>query len=82
MELQAGAIAQSSLEELRASPFEALVSNSEQVQKDDLIFNKEVVVTESSSGLSKNVRVSLSWNWKGQQFRTFRESIFARAPRT
>ena len=81
MELQAGALAQSTLEELRASPFETLVSSSEPVKKGDLTFNREIVVTESSSGLSKVVRVNMTWDWKGQQFRTFRETIFAKAPR-
>ena len=82
MEMQAGAFAQSSLERLRSLPFQDLVSAQDTVQKDDMIFTRNIEVTDSPSGFSKTTRVEVSWIWQDRTFSAFRETIITRVPRS
>ena len=82
MELQASAIAQSTLEAYRGAEYDTLSTNTDTVQKDDIVFNRETVVTDFPSGLAKEVRVELTWRWKEKNFRVFRQTVISRVPRS
>jgi hypothetical protein len=89
MELQAGALAQTRLEELRVAPFESLSSvASEDRVVDEISYHIEVSSSvELSAGsppepISKRVRVEVSWTWKDRPYQIFRETILCRLLRS
>ncbi len=88
MELQAGALAQSRLETLRAGPFDQVGTTTFPDAKDeDITFKIQVKESEPVSAgappvvISKKVRVTVTWEFGDLTHRTFRETVFFRLPR-
>ena len=82
MELYAGTLAQSILEQQRTRVFAAIVSGPLTAEKHDLIeYTPELQVTDSPSGKMKTVRVVVSWTWKERNYSTFREVRICDIPR-
>ncbi len=88
MELQAGSIAQSSLEKLRVTPFDKVISSaSDDVTIDGTVYQVAVTaVTEVEGGvpsqvLAKRVTVRVTWQWGDKEHTAFRETILTRVPR-
>ena len=83
MELQAGRLAQSKIESLRATPFGKVVSlPATPVTVEGQDYSLEVVVSPGSQPTTtKRVRVSVVWDWKERPFEIFRETILVKVPR-
>lgn len=88
MELQAGTIAQSGLEQLRAGSFdEVAATDLPDVTADEVVYDSTVLESDIVSAgappkpISKTVRVTVEWKFRGQTYKTFRQSIFCRIPR-
>jgi hypothetical protein len=82
MELQAGTLAQSILEQQRTRTFTDVVSGSLTPETHDSIeYTPELQVTDATSGKMKTVRVLVRWTWKDRNFSTFREARICDIPR-
>lgn len=82
MELHAGNLAQSILEDQRARPFAEIVNEVQPTQELDKIdYTPELEVTDFPSGKMKTVRVTVRWLWKERNFSTFREVRICDIPR-
>ena len=80
-EFRASVLAQSAIEEARAANFSTLANSSRTLTVNDLKFTENVVVTPSPSGLTKTVRVTISWEDKDRPRELFRESVICQIPR-
>lgn len=88
MELQAGSIAQSSLEKLRVASFDKVESTAfDDVTVDGTVYKVQVESKEPIEGgvppqiVAKTVRVTVRWGWSENRYETFRETVFSRVPR-
>jgi prepilin-type N-terminal cleavage/methylation domain-containing protein len=82
MELQAGSLAQSALEQLRTLPFGSAASTAfEDVTDDGITYHRQVQVSDiivaATTGreISHRVRVVVSWSWSDRHYQTFRETV-------
>ncbi len=83
MELQAGSIAQSALDEQRAKAFGALASvPPADVNFDGQTYRLEIIVSPGASADTRRVRARVTWSWKERNMETFRESVVCRVPRS
>jgi type II secretory pathway pseudopilin PulG len=82
MELQAGNLAQSHLDDQRSRRFSSVVSvPATDIPLDNITYRLEVIVTDGASGNTKRVRILVTWRWKERDFSTFRESVICNIPR-
>lgn len=81
MELQASTLAQSALEDARAARFSDLVSTTTQTTLDGVTYFQDIRVTPDVSGLTKDVRVVVTWSWQDKNYEIFRETVLCRVPR-
>lgn len=81
MELQASTLAQSALENARAAKYSDLVSTNTQTTLDGVTYFQDVQVTPDASGITKDVRVVVTWSWQNKNYEIFRESVLCRVPR-
>ena len=89
LELQAGSLAQSYLDQLRVGAFDDVADTTfDDVTVDGVTFRGKVVESHPVSHgspsvvISKNVRVVVSWRWRELDFSTFREAILSRVLRS
>ena len=81
MELQASTLAQSALENARAAKYSDLVSTNTQTTLDGVTYFQDVQVTPDASGITKDVRVVVTWSWQNKNYEIFRESVLCLVPR-
>ena len=89
MELQAGSLAQSTLEQLRAEPFANVASAAfDPITIEGITYNTSVNVSDVATAgdppeqISQRVRVTVQWSWSDRQYATFRETILCRSLRS
>jgi Tfp pilus assembly protein PilV len=89
MQLQAGGLAQSYLDQLRVGAFDDVATATfadvtvDGVTYRAVVSQSEVVIGGNPpSEISKKVRVVVSWTWRDRDFSTFRETIFCRILRS
>ncbi|MCA9777204.1 MAG: hypothetical protein KC800_10825 [Candidatus Eremiobacteraeota bacterium] len=81
MELQASTLAQSALEGARAAKYSELVSFTDQSTIDGVTYFQNIQVTPDASGVTKDVRVVVTWSWQDKNYEIFRETVLCRVPR-
>ena len=83
MELYAGTLAQSILEEQRARPFTDVISEVLAAQRlDNIDYTPELEVQEIPPGKMKSLRVTVRWSWKDRAYSTTRETRICEIPRS
>ncbi len=82
-QLQAGALAQSLLEQQKLVYFPDLASNPNLPQKtlDDGVELKPALSVTGAGAGAKRVRVTVNWRERDRDFSVFRETVLAKLPR-
>ena len=95
-ELQAGALAQSLLEQAKATPFADVINVAagattgpfQPRSLDGVTYTPSQEISDMTSAgtppteISKNVKIIVTWKWSGRTMRTFRQTIICRIPRS
>lgn len=81
MELQAGQLAQATLEQLRAKPFDEVEGTAfDDVTVDGITYQRQVQVSNPvlagtpPQKIAHTVRVVVRWSWSERDYQTFRET--------
>lgn len=91
MELQAGSLAQSGLEELRAVPFAEVADHAfDPTVIDGITYNRQVEVSDvvkagtppNETEVAHTVRVTVTWKCWDMDYKAFRETILCRLLRS
>lgn len=89
MELQAGQLAQATLEQLRARPFDEVAGAAfDDVLLDGVSYQRAVEVSSPvlagtpPQEIAHTVRVVVTWSWSERSYQTFRETALCRLLRS
>ena len=83
MELQAGNLAQSALEEQRSLPFSQLLSSTNPTLQtvENIDYSLHTQVSPGPAPHTKAIRVTVHWTWKEKSYSLFRETLLSEVPR-